>query len=134
LLIQAISHKEIKEAEEFYDFYIRNCLKGSSQERIPGSMLGSWEIDLRPSPDADPYIQQFQVTGVTGNTFQGFFYGSPLEEAKLNRNWDRLYFAFTTRDQNHAYYHSGYLLDGKLYGLSYCPGREFIQPWTGVKK
>ena len=106
----------------------------SANDQKPTSIVGKWEIDLRPSPDADPYLQQFQVTGVTGNTFQGFFYGSPLEEAKLNRNWDRLYFAFTTRDQNHAYYHSGYLLDGKLYGLSYCPGREFIQPWTGVKK
>lgn len=98
------------------------------------SILGNWEIDLRPSPDAEPYLQEFQVTEITGNTFQGFFYGSLLEDAKINRNWDRLYFAFTTRDQNHAYYHSGYLLDGKLYGLSHCPGREFIQPWTGVMK
>ncbi|MCX2718454.1 hypothetical protein [Lentiprolixibacter aurantiacus] len=98
------------------------------------SILGNWEIDLRPSPDAQPYLQEFQVREIEGNTFEGLFYGSPIKQSKLNRNWDRLYFAFTTSDQNHNYYHSGYLLEGKLYGLSYCPGREFVQPWTGVAK
>jgi hypothetical protein len=134
LLGDAISTKELKGAEEVYDFYLEHCLENPLPLRNPDSILGSWEIDLRPSPEADPYVQEFQVTGVTGNTFQGYFYGSPLREAKLNRNWDRIYFAFTTSDQNHDYYHSGYLLDGKLYGVSYCPGREFVQPWTGVAK
>lgn len=134
ILVNAISNNELKEAEEVYRFYLKNCMDKPQAARNPESIMGSWEIDLRPSPDADPYVQEFRVTGVTGNTFQGYFYGSPLQEARLNRNWDRLYFAFTTSDQTHDYYHSGYLLNGKLYGVSYCPGREFVQPWTGVVK
>lgn len=98
------------------------------------ALEGKWEIDLRPAPDAPPYTQVFEVTKISGNSFEGTFYGSPLEEGRINRNWDRLYFAFTTRDSSHAYYHSGYLEDGKLYGVSYCPGREFVQPWTGSRK
>lgn len=134
LLVEAVANKELREAEAVYDFYLKNCLEQSLPGRNPDSMLGSWEIDLRPSPDADPYVQEFRVTGISGNTFQGYFYGSPVKQAKLNRNWNRLYFAFTTSDQTHDYFHSGYLLNGKLYGVSYCPGREFVQPWTGVVK
>ncbi len=98
------------------------------------TLEGLWEIDLRPTPDAPSYTQVFEVTKISENSFEGTFYGSPLEEARINRNWDRLYFAFTTRDSSHAYYHSGYLENGKLYGVSYCPGREFVQPWTGIRK
>ena len=133
-LVSAIGNKVINHPEAVYDFYLENCLEKALPKRDPGTILGNWEIDLRPDPKADPYVQEFRVTQLTGNTFQGYFYGSPLENARLNRNWDRLYFAFSTRDQNHAYYHSGYLLDGRLYGISYCPGREFVQPWSGVPK
>lgn len=97
-------------------------------------LLGSWTIDLRPSPDAEGYYQVFEVNSIDGASFEGTFYGSTLEGGLFNTQWERLYFAFSTSDQSHTYYHSGYLLDGKLHGISYCPGREFTAPWTGVKK
>ena len=133
-LVEALSTKELKEADEVYTFYLDHCMHPSYPGEYPTSLEGRWEIDLRPTPDAEPYLQEFSITSISGNTFEGFFYGSPLEEARLNRNWDQLFFAFTTRDQSHAYYHSGYLRDGVLYGVTYCPGREFVQPWTGVPK
>ena len=132
LLADAIYSKELRTPEGVYDFYLNNCLENASAARNPNSIIGNWEIDLRPLPDADPYVQKFQVTAVVGNNFQGYFYGSPVRNGRLNRNWDRLYFAFTTSDQTHDYYHSGYLLNGKLYGISHCPGRELLQPWTGI--
>ena len=95
---------------------------------------GTWTIDLRPTPDSEGYYQEFKVTQISEGTFEGSFYGSPVENSLINTNWEKLYFAFSTSDQNHSYYHSGYLLDGKLYGISYCPGREFTAPWTGTKK
>ena len=135
VLVEALSNRNtLKEADEVYEFYLDNCLEQSFASEIPDSLLGRWEIDLRPTPDAEPYLQEFSVTGISGNTFEGFFYGSPLEGARLNQNWDELFFAFTTRDRTYEYYHSGYLRDGELYGVSYCPGREFVQPWTGVRK
>ncbi len=96
--------------------------------------LATWTIDLRPTPSAPEYYQSFSVDEVTGNTFMGTFYGSVIENGFLNANWDRLHFAFTTKDQSNAYYHSGYLENGKLYGISYCPGRNFTAPWFGEKE
>ncbi len=98
------------------------------------TLIGNWILDLRPAPDAEGYFQPFTVTGIEGNTFQGTFYGSPIEAGLLNRNWDRLYFAFRTRDQSNEYYHSGYLLNGKVIGTTYCPTRKFTAPWTGLKE
>ena len=98
------------------------------------ALQGSWTIDLRPTPDSEAYYQVFEVNSVEETSFKGSFYGSTLENGLMNTQWERVYFAFTTRDQSNTYYHSGYLLDGKLYGISYCPGREFTAPWTGIRK
>ncbi|WP_422107950.1 hypothetical protein [Winogradskyella sp.] len=97
-------------------------------------LSGKWTIDLRPTPDADGYYQTFEITDVDDKTFKGTFYGSSIENAQLNRNWEKLFFAFTTKDSTNTYYHSGYMLNGKIYGISYCPNRELTAPWTGIKK
>lgn len=96
-------------------------------------LVGEWTIDLRPTPDAEAYFQKFMVIAADGNTFTGTFYGSPVENGLINRNWDKLYIAFTTSDASNDYYHSGYLENGTLRGISYCPNRAFTAPWTGVK-
>jgi hypothetical protein len=101
---------------------------------LEDNLIGEWTIDLRPTPDADAYFQSFVVVSIEDNTFKGTFYGSQLENSLMNTNWDKLYFAFTTRDQNNEYYHSGYLLNGKLFGITYCPNRKFTAPWSGTKK
>ena len=98
------------------------------------ALMGEWVIDLRPTPQAEGYFQPFIVEAIKGNTIKGTFYGSKLENSILNDNWDKLYFAFTTNDSTNEYYHSGYLLDGKLFGITYCPNRGFTAPWTGTKK
>jgi len=95
--------------------------------------VSAWKIDLRPSPDAEGYYQPFNVEAIDGNSFSGTFYGSPIENGLLNNNWDKLYFAFTTKDSSNAYYHSGYLVDGKMEGISYCPTRDFTAPWVAEK-
>ena len=97
-------------------------------------VIGQWKIDLRPTPDSEAYYQTFVISSVDDSTFEGRFYGSPIENAYFNKNWERLYFAFTTKDATNSYYHSGYILDGKIYGISYCPNRSLTAPWTGVKK
>jgi hypothetical protein len=108
---------------------------GAGQDRdSPADFTGEWTIDLRPAPDAEGYYQAFVVTAIEGNTFTGTFYGSPIENGFINPNWDRLYFAFTTHDQSNDYYHSGYLVNGTVSGISYCPNRAFAAPWTGIKQ
>ena len=99
-----------------------------------GDLIGDWIIDLRPTAQSEAYLQPFVVESIEDNTIKGTFYGSSLEDALLNDNWEKIYFAFTTKDSRNEYYHSGYLQDGKLFGISYCPNRNFTAPWTGTKK
>ena len=103
------------------------------QENVE-SLIGNWEIDLRPTPNAEAYYQTFEVLEIVDNAITGTFYGSQITNGLINENWDRLYFAFTTSDQSNDYYHSGYLQNGKIYGISYCPNRKFTAPWTGALK
>jgi len=97
-------------------------------------LIGNWKIDLRPTPEAEGYFQPFEVKSIDGNTFNGTFYGSEIKNALINKNWPKIYFAFSTSDQSNEYYHSGYLENDRLYGITYCPSREFTAPWTGTKK
>ena len=97
------------------------------------SLAGIWQIDLRPTPDAPDYFQPFEVTKLSERSFQGTFYGSSINNALVNDAWDKLHFAFTTKDRSSTYYHSGYLDQGVLYGMTYCPDRGFTAPWTGTK-
>ncbi|MGB5666098.1 MAG: hypothetical protein WBM53_04560 [Maribacter sp.] len=108
-------------------------LNDSSAETLD-SLIGNWTIDLRPTPESDGYFQSFVVTPKGEKSFTGTFYGSEINNALVNRNWPKIYFAFSTSDQSNDYYHSGYLENGKLYGITYCPSREFTAPWTGVKE
>ena len=106
----------------------------SAQGTSDTTLVGEWKIDLRPTPDSEHYYQVFAVESATDSSLDGSFYGSALEDGYVNAVWPELYFAFTTRDATHAYYHSGYLKEGKLFGTSYCPGRNFIARWTGERK
>ncbi len=106
----------------------------SSPSEQNDPLIGNWKIDLRPTAESEGYFQSFDVKIVNGNTFTGTFYGSEIKNALINRNWAKIYFAFSTSDQSNEYYHSGYLENGKLFGITYCPNREFTAPWTGVKE
>ena len=97
------------------------------------SLIGNWQIDLGPTPDAEAYYQSFIVNKINGNTFTGTFYGSPVNDGLINPNWDKVYFAFSTSDQTNTYYHSGYIQNGMLHGITYCPDRSFTAPWTGTQ-
>jgi hypothetical protein len=96
--------------------------------------LGTWVIDLRPTPDSKPYLKDFKFTKIDGEKFDGEFYGYPFEGGFLNTDWDKIYFAFTTSDQSGTYYHSGYIEGDKIYGISLNENRKLMLPWRGEKK
>jgi hypothetical protein len=97
-------------------------------------IIGNWKIDLRPTPESEGYFQSFVVKTANEKSFSGTFYGSDIKNALINNNWPKTYFAFSTSDQSNQYYHSGYIDNDKLFGLTYCPNREFTAPWTGIKE
>ncbi len=106
----------------------------TSQKNDSQILDGIWVVDLRPSPDAAPYLKEFVVTVNNDRQFSGSFYDTPFTKGRMNTYWECTYFAFETKDQNNTYYHTGYILDDKMHGMTYCPNREFVIPWTGTKK
>ena len=98
------------------------------------SLIGTWRIDLRPTPDAKAYYKEFVVDSVDGKSFTGTFYDTKIESGHINTDWGTVKFAFVTRDGSGLYNHSGTLKDGKLEGLSHSLGREFLSVWSGDRE
>ena len=97
-------------------------------------LLGTWKVDLRPTPDAEPYYKDFVVTSVQSGTFSGTFYGAPISDARINSDWGKLRIAFVTADDSGPYYHSATLEERRLEGLTNSAGRDFLAYWTAIKK
>ena len=93
---------------------------------------GLWIIDLRPTPESEPYLKNF-VVKISDNGFEGSFYDTEFDNGNLNLNWDRTYFSFSTKDASSNYYHSGYFNGNKVLGITFSPERGFTMPWTGEK-
>jgi hypothetical protein len=96
--------------------------------------LGTWLIDLRPTPESEPYLKEFKFTKVDEKKFDGEFYGYPFSGGFLNIDWEKIYFAFTTADQSGTYYHSGYIEGNKVFGITLNEARGFVLPWKGERK
>lgn len=95
---------------------------------------GNWLLDLRPDPNSEPYLIEFILIPTKGKEFEGEFYGAKFSGGYFNTDWENVYFAFTTGDKDNVYYHSGYIFDGKIFGISFSEGRKFTSHWTGIKK
>jgi len=118
--------------------FITGCLfsfSASGQIKpVADSVIGTFVIDLRPTPESEPYLKDFKFTRVEGKKFDGEFYGYPFTGGFLNTDWDKVYFAFTTQDQSGTYFHSGYVEGNKVSGITLNESRGFVLPWKGQKK
>lgn len=97
------------------------------------TLVGKWKVDLRPTPDAPAYFQEFVVKTLDGKTIAGTFYGTEFEGGLINTDWGAVSFAFSTQDKSGVYNHSGRLKDGKIEGLSHSTGRKFLAVWTATR-
>lgn len=108
--------------------------KGISKNADTLSVIGTWVIDLRPTPQSKPYLKEFKFTKIDSTRFDGEFYGYPFSGGFINTKWDKIYFAFTTQDQSGTYFHSGYIEGDKVVGVSLNENRELLIPWRGERK
>ncbi|MEL6867863.1 MAG: hypothetical protein AAFP19_25790 [Bacteroidota bacterium] len=106
----------------------------SPQANTAHPLEGTWELDLRPTPDAAPYFQELHINKVKDRSFQGQFYGSPIKNALINNLWEETYIAFKTSDRTSTYYHYAKIKDQHIEGMTYCIDRQLAMPWRGVKK
>ncbi len=97
-------------------------------------LVGTWQVDLRPLPSSQPYLQELVVTGVQGKAFTGTFYGAPISQARINTDWGALRIAFVTSDGSGPYNHSAVLNGARLEGLTNATGRDFLAYWSAAKR
>ncbi len=109
---------------------LRNELRLSRAATDPEALLGAWSVDLRPTPEAEAYLQPMVVESVDGNRITGRFYGTEMESGRLNLDWRAVRFSFVTRDGSGAYYTTGVLRDGRLQGTTHSIGRDFLAVWS----
>lgn len=98
-------------------------------------LLGQWRVDLTSSPSEGVkgrYYTDMVIDSVKGDRVTGTFYGSRMENGRINRSWGGIRFAFITRDGGGGvYHHSGEMVDGRLVrGLSHAIDRDFLSVWT----
>ncbi len=111
------------------------CSSNAAKPVIAEDLLpGTWKVDLRPKPDAEPYYKEFVIEAVQGSSFSGTFYDAPISEGRINNDWGKLRIAFVTSDGSGPYYHSATLENGVLEGLSNSTGRDFLAYWSAVKE
>jgi len=99
----------------------------------PAALVGTWTVDLRPTPDAEPYSKTFVVERVEGRTLEGSFYDSTLSDGHVNADWGAVHFAFTTRDGAGEYHTAGVLEGGRLRGTTHAVGRGFLAVWSAER-
>ena len=98
-------------------------------------LVGTWKVDLRPTPDADPYFAELRVTAAGDRYLEGSFYGTTIREARINLDWGALHFAFVTEDGSATYHTSGRLLaDGSLAGTTHAIGAELSIGLDGLQE
>lgn len=94
---------------------------------------GTWSVDLRPTPDADPYLKTFTIDAIDGNRVTGSFYDTPFDDGVLNADWGTVVIAFTTSDSRTSYHHSAEIDGDQLVGRTHAPDRGFLSVWTGER-
>ncbi len=110
------------------------CSSSYSVSDDPNKLEGTWQVDLRPTPESEPYFKDFEITLAGENSFNGKFYDTEFSGGLLNSDWSKIYFGFTTNDMSGKYFHSGYLSNDTLFGMTYSEGRSFVMPWLAVRK
>ena len=97
-------------------------------------LVGTWKVDLRPTPDAPAYFQTLEIKKIEGDTFSGTFYGSEIKNGRINQAWDFIYIAFTSSDNSGLYSHFAKLAGTRFEGATHSLGRNFLLPWRAEKE
>lgn len=95
--------------------------------------VGKWKVDLRQSPGAAEYFQEFEIISIDAKTLTAKFYGTEVKNGKVNAEWGVVYLAFTSEDGSGIYSHFAVIRDGKIEGATHSLGRNFLQPWRAEK-
>mgnify|MGYP001809962146 CR=1 FL=1 len=103
---------------------------------VPGTLVGSWTVDLRPTADSPPVLKKLVITGDSGGSLEGHFYdGSRLQAGRHTRgSGPEIHFAFFTDPGEGAYQTSGRQVSpDRLSGMTLSTTRGFLLIWEATR-
>ena len=112
----------------------------SAQAQAPvtaASLVGSWMVDLRPTPTSPAFLKKLVITAQQGTRIEGHFYdGSPLQAGRINTtSGPTLAFAFFTDPGEGAYQTAGrQVAPNRLEGMTLSTTRGFLLSWTAERE
>lgn len=68
------------------------CSSSYSVSDDPNKLEGTWQVDLRPTPESEPYFKDFEITLAGENSFNGKFYDTEFSGGRLNSDWSKIFF------------------------------------------
>jgi hypothetical protein len=98
------------------------------------ALAGSWQVDLRPSPEEPAYLKKMTLEIVADRSVRGTFYDSEIEAGRASASNGRLCFAFRTTDGVGPYHTSGCLVGDRIVGQTWAEHRKFLLNWTAVRE
>ena len=96
-------------------------------------LLGEWQVDLRPTPDAAPYYQTLTIQSIDGGKITGQFYDSEIQHGQLNTQWNTVQATLITSDGSADYHTTLKLANGQLEGTTHAPARDLFSIWTAAR-
>jgi hypothetical protein len=98
------------------------------------TLAGEWSVDLRVAL-TDPAYDKAMILNIgTDRSITGSFYDSEILAGRAGTAQGRQCVAFRTTDGQGLYHSSACLIDGKMVGMTWAEGRNFVLPWTATRK
>lgn len=114
------------------EWMFRNQISLERADADADQLLGTWQIDLRPSADAAPYTVTMNIESIDDGALTGTFYNDvPVSDGSVSVSWGVVRFAFTTSDGTGTYHTTGSLRNGIVTGTTHSLGRDFLMEWRG---
>lgn len=98
------------------------------------ALAGEWSVDLRVALTDPAYNKDMVLKIAPDRSITGSFYNSDILAGRAGTAQGRQCVAFRTTDGQSLYHSSACLTDGKMVGMTWAEGRNFVLPWTGTRK
>ncbi len=112
-----------------------SLVNAQNGELNPSVLAGKWTLDFTPHRLDDSNFASMEITKVTNDTLEGYFYRSGVEmtDGQVNISTGKVYCALVSGDGTGKYYTSFYYENDKLYGTTHSVDKDFLSVWTGTK-
>ncbi len=99
-------------------------------------LIGKWELDMSPEDKTDFNFASMEITKVSKNSFEGYFYreGVEIRAGRINTQLGIIYAALVSGDNSGEYNTAFYYKEGILFGTTHSLNRDFLSVWTAIKE